>query len=308
MRYAFVSELSELASKNKDIVLLTGDLGFTVFEEFAKTFPKQFFNAGIAESNMMGVAAGLALGGKSVFAYSIATFVTYRPYEFIRNDISLHNLPVTIVGSGAGLSYGDAGPTHHALEDISIMRSLPNMTILCPADPVEARWATKTAYIAKSPVYLRLGKRGEPDLYSRSPKLKLGISSLLRRGTDFCVFATGNIVFNTLSALEICEKKNLSGSLYSIHTIKPIDKKVIESAARETKYIITVEEHRKIGGLGSAVSEIISQLPDKKVQLLTIGVGDNYSPQLGSQEYLRDICGISAEKIAIRIKEFVLGN
>lgn len=305
MRYAFVQELTALASQNKDLILLTGDLGFTVFEEFAKSFPKQFFNVGIAESNMVGLAAGLALSGKNVFVYSIATFATYRPFEFIRNDICLHKLPVTIVGSGAGLSYGDAGPTHHGLEDIALMRSLPNMTILCPGDPAEANWATRESLFLRSPVYLRLGRSGEPSIYSQKPKLKIGVSSCVRKGSDLVVFATGNIVFNAKLALDLLDKDNIHPTLYSMHTLKPIDKRIVTDAAMKAKYIVTIEEHRKIGGLGTAVAEIISQLPGKCAQQCIIGVDDNFTPRLGNQEYLRTVYGLSPQKIAGTIRKFI---
>jgi len=305
MRYAFIQELTELAEKDKNIILLTADLGFTVFEDFAKKFPNQFFNVGVAESNMIGLATGLALSGKTVFAYSIASFASLRPYEHIRNDICLHNASVVIVGSGAGLSYGDAGPTHFATQDISVMRALPNITILCPSDPFEVRWATREAAKLKSPVYLRLGKKGEPNLYNSPPKLKIGKGSWIKKGSDLAIVATGNIVFNTLEAAKILEKSGIVASVISMHTVKPIDKKLIQELAQIHDHMITTEEHTILGGLGGAVAEIISQMPDKKAKLLILGLPDSFPEKLGSHDYLREVHGLTPNKLANRIKKFL---
>lgn len=305
MRYAFIQQLTKLASKNKNIILLTADLGFTVFEDFAKKFPKQFFNVGVAEQNMIGVATGLALSGKTVFAYSIATFVTFRPFEQIRNDVSWHNVPVVIVGTGAGLSYGDAGFTHWAIQDLAIMRSLPNMTIIAPADVFEAEWATREAARLKSPVYLRLGKKGEPAIYKKQPKLVLGQGNWVKKGSDFVILACGNIVFNALKSAEILEKKGFSGTVISMHTLKPIDRKLIERLAKNYSRIVTVEEHSVIGGLGSAVSEILAQIQKPDAKLLILGVEDKFPEKLGSQNYLRKQFGLSPEKISLKIKNFL---
>ena len=305
MRYAFIQELTKLAAKNKNIILLTADLGFTVFEEFAKKFPKQFFNVGIAEPNMIGIASGLALSGKIVFAYSIASFASFRTYEHIRNDVCLHKAPVIIVGSGAGLSYADNGPTHLATQDLALMRGLPNMTVLAPADPIEAQWATREAARLKSPVYLRLGKKGEPVIYDKTPKLKIGQGNWIKRGSNFVILACGNIVFNALKSAENLEKKGLSGAVISLHTVKPIDKKLIVQLAKNYSHIVTVEEHSVVGGLGSAVSEIIAQIPAKKPEFLISGIKDDFPKKLGSQEYLRKIYGLTPEKLSLRIAKFL---
>ncbi|OGD86829.1 hypothetical protein A2Z23_03290 [Candidatus Curtissbacteria bacterium RBG_16_39_7] len=305
MRYSFIQELTELAAKNRDLILLTGDLGFTVFEDFAKKYPRQFFNVGVAESNMIGIATGLALSGKTVFAYSIASFASFRPYEFIRNDVCLHKASVVVVGSGAGLSYGEAGPTHFATQDISLMRSLPNMTILCPADPPEARWATREAAKLKSPVYLRLGKKGEPNLHHLSPKLKIGKGHFIKNGPDFVIIGTGNIVFNAYETAKILEKSGVSGSVISMHTVKPIDKKLVVELATTHDHIITIEENTVLGGLGSAVAEIISQMPNKKAKLLIIGLPDTFPHKLGSHNYLREVYGLTPNKLSGRIKKFL---
>lgn len=300
MRYTFIKTLTEEAKKNKDIMLLTGDLGFTVFEDFREKYPDRFINVGVAEQNLMGIAAGLALSGKTVFAYSIATFVTMRPFEQIRNDIAIHNLSVVVVGTGAGLSYGDAATTHHAIEDISLMRSIPGMTILCPADPTEAEWATRAAILLKKPTYLRLGKKGEPILYTKKPKLILGKGSVLNKGNDLAILATGNIVENALAAARLLARRAINCLVVSIHTVKPIDVKLIKSLSKRFPLIVTIEEHNIIGGLGSAVAEIISE-SISPVKLLRIGIPDMFFSKTGSQAYLRDLIGLNPNAISDRI-------
>lgn len=308
MRQAFVNQITELAIQDKNIVLLTADLGFMVFDDFAQKFPKQFFNVGIAESNMIGVATGLAMNGKKVFAYSISNFTVFRPFEQIRNDICHHNVPVTLVGSGAGLSYSYDGLTHYGLEDITLMRSLPNMTIICPADAVEVGWAVKKAVSLQSPVYIRIGKRGEPVINKSASHLKIGKGVWLKEGNDFVIIATGNMVFNALEAAAKLEAQGLRGGVVNFHTIKPLDRKLLEQLACETKFLITIEEHVIYGGLGSAVAEVISQIPNRQAQLLILGVKDHSLHKVGSQMYLRHILGLSPDKISSAIRKFVRGK
>jgi transketolase len=297
MRYAFVKELTRQAEKNKDIMLLTGDLGFSVFEEFRDKFPKQFMNVGVAESNMMGLATGLAMSGKIVFVYSIATFSTLTAFESIRNDIALHNLPVIVVGSGAGISYADAGASHHAVEDIALLRTIPNMNILAPADPVETAWATKIVIDLGKPAYLRLGKRGEPVLYPKKPNLKFGKASILKTGKDYAIISTGNIVNNAILASRLLEGKKLNGTVVSMHTLKPFDDKTIRTICNKVRNIFTLEEHSEIGGLGSIVSDIIVKegLMNK---LTKIALPNIFIREVGTQEFLRDKYNLSPEKIA----------
>lgn len=305
MRYAFVKELVKQAKKNKNIILLTADIGFSVFEEFAKKFPNQFINVGVAESNMTGLATGLALSGKIVFIYSIAPFVTLRIVEQIRNDICLHNAHVVIIGSGSGLSYSNAGPSHHAIEDLAIIRSLPNITILSPADPIEARWATQTAIKLLKPVYIRMGKRGEPILHNNKQKLKLGKGTVLLTGKDYAIFATGNIVANALEASLKLKKLKLEGTVISMHTIKPIDKNLILKYAQEYRYIFTIEEHTIIGGLGSAVAEILAESNKLKARLKRIGINDTFTHKAGSHAYVRGLHNLTPEKIAQTIHKIL---
>ncbi|MBI5449201.1 hypothetical protein HY948_02680 [Candidatus Gottesmanbacteria bacterium] len=304
MRYAFIKSLLHEAEKNDRIMLLTGDLGFTVFEEFRERYPRQFLNVGVAEQNLMGIATGLALSGKIVFAYSIATFATMRPLEQIRLDIASHNAPIIIVGTGAGFSYGHASISHHAMEDIALMRVIPGMTVICPADPTEASWATRQAIKINRPVYLRLGMKGEPNLYESHTKLTIGKGSILRKGKGVALIATGNIVGNTLQAATLLAHEHINPTVVSMHTIKPLDATLITSIIDTHKTIITIEEHSVIGGLGSAVAEIIAE-QQSSPKFRRLGIPDRFMSKIGSQQYLRDLVGLSPKKIAAAVKKLI---
>ncbi|KKU83559.1 MAG: Transketolase, alpha subunit [Microgenomates group bacterium GW2011_GWA2_47_8] len=305
MRQAFVQTLIERAWVDPRIILLTGDLGFTVLEPFRDKFPDRFINVGVAEQNLMGIAAGLALTGRIPVAFSIATFATTRPFEQIRNDIARHRLPVVVVGVGGGVAYSDALFTHHALEDIALMRVLPGLTVLSPADPVETKWATKIALSLGAPVYLRLGKSGEPTLYSKPlPRFQLGKGSVISRGRDCAILATGSITSAVLGASELLKKHHIDATVVSMHTIKPIDGGLIRSLARKHIPLVTVEEHFVIGGLGAAVAECLSE--EKATGgLLRIGVGDTFVYYSGSHVYVREKIGLSPEGIALKIRRFL---
>lgn len=298
MKYAFIHTLLDEAKKDPKIMVLTADVGFTVFEQFQKELPKQFINVGAAEQNLVGVAAGLGLTGYTVFAYSIATFATMRPFEFIRNDIAATGSSVIVVGTGAGLCYNDAQLTHHAVEDLALMRMIPNMTVVCPADPTEVVWATKALIHLNKPAYLRLGKRGEPVI--NGPRLEIGKASVLRKGKRLVIIATGNIVFNCLKAAEILSKQHIDTEVVNMHTIKPIDETYLKNAAKRFDVIVTVEEHLVAGGLGSAIAEVVSQ-SNNPVRVLRIGIENHFVNDVGSQDYLRKKVGLTPEQIAKRI-------
>jgi len=297
MRNAFIKSLTKLAAVNKDIVLLTGDLGYTVFEDFKAAYPTRFFNMGVAESNMMGVACGMAQSGLCPIVYSIATFATMRTFEQIRTDVCVHNANVKIVGSGAGLSYGHAGSTHHSLEDIALMRILPNMIVVCLSDSTLTDAALPQILAHKGPVYLRLGKKGEPLIYTSKPTFKIGKAIRIKNGTHVTIIATGTLVYNALCAAYILEKKGINASIIDMHTIKPIDKNILRESIKQNRFLFTVEEHFITGGLGSAVAEFISG-QEKHALLHRIGIGDNFIHDVGSQQYLRDINRLTPEKIA----------
>lgn len=302
MRKAFIKALSETADQDKNIFLLTGDLGFSVFEEFIKTYPDQYLNCGVAEQNMMGIAAGLAISGKKVFVYSIIPFATMRPFEQIRNDICLHNVDVKIVGVGGGYSYGHLGPTHHSLEDIAVMKALPNIKVFVPADPIETELVVHAIIKDTGPAYIRLGKSKEENLHQTPFDLKIGKVNVLRDGHDITIIGAGPILRNALQAAELLTKKNISCKVISVVTIKPLDKEAILENARRGP-IASIEEHNTTGGLGDSIAAILAEAGVNN-GFKKIGAGDRFMKIVGDQEYLRAENGLSPEQIAVTITEF----
>ena len=300
MRIAFLNTITRLARKNPQLMLLTGDLGFSIFEPFQKEFPNQFLNAGVSEQNMTGVAAGLALEGKLPIIYSIVPFVTMRNFEQIRNDICYQNLNVKIVGVGAGFSYGIYGHTHYGLEDIALMRVLPNMTIFSPGDPLETIAAVKKAMTIKGPVYIRLGKAGEPNIHQKIPKLRIGDGLVLEEGKDVTIFVTGVLL---PLALEVCSKlkqKSMSISLISMPVLKPINSSFIVAHTKGAKLVVSIEEHSVIGGLGSAIAEILSEQKESP-RLIRMGAMNKFHKKTGSQKYMRNKNKLSKQAIVNEI-------
>ena len=259
MRSAFLRTIEELAAADPRINLIVGDLGFTVVEPFAKRFPNQFLNAGVAEQNMTGLAVGMALSGKIVFTYSIANFPTLRCLEQIRNDGCYHKADIKIVSVGGGLAYGALGSSHQATEDLAILRSLPGMTVVAPGDPVEAEYATRAVAAFPGPCYLRLGKAGEPLVHKRPIDFQLGRALTVTEGRDITIISTCAMLEPCFRAAERLEAGGLSIRLVSMHTVKPLDADAVCRAADETGAIMTVEEHQVTGGLGGAVAECLSR-------------------------------------------------
>lgn len=303
-RESFGEALCELAKTDEDIVVLDADLSAaTKTSIFQKQYPERFINCGIAESNMIGVAAGLAAAGKKPFAASFAMFSTGRAFEQIRNSVAYPNLNVKIAGSHAGISTGEDGATHQCLEDIGIMRTIPNMVILNPADHWEMMAATKAALEHNGPVYIRLGRLAidsfnDPDNY----KFEIGKGITLHEGNDVTVIATGLVVYESLKAVKALEAEGINVRLINMHTIKPIDKDIIIKAAKETGRIITVEEHNVIGGLGEAVTSAVCE--EYPVPVTRIGINDTYGhsgPAVGLiAEY-----GLDSVSLAKRFKEII---
>lgn len=300
MRIAFVNTLFEMAKKDKRIMLLTGDLGFSVFEQYIKELPRQYLNMGVAEQNMTGVAAGMAMEDKIPLIYSIVPFATMRNFEQIRNDICYQNLNVKIVGVGAGFSYGPYAHTHHGLEDIGILRTLANLIILCPGDPIEVALATKAMLNHVGPVYLRLGKAGEPNIHKTIPNFKIGKGILIEDGKDLTIIGTSTLLQRACEVASSLKEKGLAVRLISMHTIKPLDTQVILESARKTPAIFTMEEHSIVGGLGSAVAEVLAE---NKIGITfkRIGVPDRFSKVIGNQEYMRQENGLSIDQIVEQI-------
>ena len=301
MRDAFVKTLMDIASRDKNVYLVTGDLGFGVLKPFWEMLPDQFINAGIAEQNMTSMAAGMALEGKIVFTYSIANFPTLRCLEQIRNDCAYHNANVKIVCVGGGLEYGSLGVSHHATEDLSIMRSLPGVKILAPGDWVEAECATRAVYNQQGTCYLRLGRGGETRIHEKIFGYSLGDSIKIKEGEKVVVISTGTIFNEALAACAILEQQGMCPALYTFPTVKPIDRKAIISFSKTFELIVSVEENNIMGGFGSAVAEVLSELDGKRTRLLRIGLDDQYSNTVGTQKYLREVYGMNAAKIAERI-------
>ncbi|HXG48975.1 MAG TPA: transketolase C-terminal domain-containing protein [Methylomirabilota bacterium] len=299
--------LFELAQADERITLIVGDLGFGVVTPFMERLPKQFVNAGVAEQNMTGLAVGMALSGKIVFTYSIANFPTLRCLEQVRNDVCYHNANVKIVAVGGGMAYGSLGISHHTTEDIAIMRALPNMVVVAPGDPAEARMVTRAVADWDGPCYLRLGRDGEPAVHSCEPELRLGRAIRVRDGSDLTLIVTGSLLSEAVAAADMLAGRGIHARVLSMSTIKPLDTEAVLKAARETSTIITVEEHSVIGGLGGAVAEVLMESDVRPVAFKRIGLNDTFSSKVGDQGYLRAEYGLDAAGI-LRTVESLLGS
>jgi transketolase len=285
--------------------LLTGDLGFNVLEPFADRFPERFVNAGVAEQNMLGVAAGLASCGKIVFAYSIGNFNTLRCLEQIRNDVCYHGLSVTVVSVGGGYAYGALGASHHATEDLAIMRSLPCMTVLAPGDSIETRLATKAITENPGPYYLRLGKAGEASVYKEQPRFQIGRAVEVRNGSDLTLIACGSVLDMTMKVANQLDDRGISARVISMHTVSPLDAESVLAAARQTKIILTLEEHSVSGGLGGAVAEVLAEAGISGVSFRRLGLPTQFCHCCGTQDYLLGTNGLSDIKILTCIEDLM---
>lgn len=301
-RDSYGETLVELGKENENIVVLDADLAAaTKTGKFKAAFPERFFNAGIAEQNMMGVAAGLAAAGKTVFASSFAMFAAGRAFEIIRNSIGYPHLNVKIGASHAGISVGEDGATHQCCEDIALMRMIPGMVVINPADDVEAKAAVRAAAEYDGPVYLRFGRLAVPVFNNPdSYKFELGKGVQLVDGTDATIVATGLMVNEALIAAEMLQKEGISARVINIHTIKPIDKEIIIKAAKETGVLITAEEHSVLGGLGAAVAGVLCE--SHPAPLIRIGVNDEFGCSGPALDLLK-LYGLSAENIVAKTKE-----
>lgn len=305
MRNSLVNQITKLAAQDDRIVLMTGDLGFGVVDEFAKKFPNRFINAGVAEQNMMGVATGLALEGKIVFVYSISNFPTMRCLEQIRNDACYHHANVKIISVGSGFSYGALGVTHHATEDIAVMRVLPEMKILSPSDPFEAAACADLAIQTPGPVYIRVGKGGEPKLHSHVPHLKWSEGFELRTGKDYWIVSTGSVTEAALKASDILKSSGIELGVFAVPTIKPLPEAKIRQIGKNSKIVFTLEEHTKLGGLGGIVAEILAAMPGDRALWVPIGSEDRFYDRVGDQDHLRKVFGMDFESIVSKVKQFI---
>lgn len=302
-----IRTLEGLAEADPGVMLVTGDLGFGVLTRFSERFPRQFVNAGVAEQNMTGLAVGMALEGKTVFTYSIGNFPTLRCLEQIRNDACYHNANVKIVCVGGGFTYGSLGISHHATEDLAILRALPDITVIAPGDPVEAAAATRAVYDTPGTCYLRLGRGGEPRVHPGSIDFRIGKAIRLFEGKDVAILSTGGILKVAYAAREKLESSGRRTGLFSVHTVKPIDRELVMELAATVRLIVTLEEHTVIGGLGGAVAEIVAQMSGPKADLEVIGLQDCFSSVVGDQEYLRTIYGLTADDVVSRVEARWIG-
>ncbi len=302
MRNAFAEQIYETAHLNDNVILLAGDIGNRVFDKFKDTFPERFYNCGISEQNMTSVATGLAMSGLNPVTYTIAPFNTIRCLEQIRTGVAYHNAPVVIVGVGAGLAYAELGPSHHSCEDISLVRTIPNMTVICPADSWEVKASLKASIASNQPTYIRIGKKGEQVIHKQEiTNFKIGKPIKLQSGIDICILSTGNILPEVISASKILNSKNIKPAIYSFHTIKPLNTNFLKSVFKKFHTVITVEEHSIIGGLGSSVSEWMIEKQIKNNKLLKIATPDKFHKLSGSHSFARESLGISSKQIANKI-------
>ena len=304
MRDVFIKELVRQAAKNPNIVLITGDLGFGVLDEYRSRFPRQFINAGLTEPHMASMAAGMAKEGKKVFTYSIGNFVSLRALEQIRIDIAYHNANVTAVCIGGGLSYGQLGMTHHATEDLSIMRALPNMTVAVPGDDFEVESITRWICAHDGPAYLRLDKT---SMENTNEKEAFNFSKFrkLRADRDITLVASGGILKEALTAADELESNGIGARVLSAHSLRPFDAQSILKAVKETGGIVTIEENVIEGGLGGAVAEVCLEAGVIPKKFYRIGLRNGFSSVVGTQEYLRSCYGLDAKAIVEKVKELV---
>jgi transketolase len=308
MRNAFASEITELAGRDERVVLLSGDIGNKLFDDFKARFPGRFLNCGVAEANMMSMAAGLALSGLRPVTYTIASFSTMRCFEQIRIDVCYHNLPVIIAGVGAGLSYAANGGTHHSCEDIACLRVLPNMTVVCPGDPCEVRLALRAALEHSGPVYLRLGKKGEATVHAQPPPFVVGKGIVVREGSEICLLSTGNVLPLAVETAAALDGRGISTQVVSMHTVKPLDGDLLAKSFRRFRLVATLEEHSILGGLGGSVAEWLADRPRQHARLLRLGTADSFLREAGEQERARAHFGLTSQMIAEKVLKLARGR
>jgi len=303
MRNAFADELTKLAGENESIVLLSGDIGNRLFDRYKSLYPERFYNCGVAEANMMSMAAGLALSGLRPVVYTITPFITARCYEQIKVDVAFHCLPVIIVGVGSGLSYAELGVTHHSCDDIALIRNLPDMTIVCPGDSLEVRAALRAAINHNRPVYLRLGKKGEPLVHKDTPYFEIGKGIVLMEGSDICILSTGNMLSVATHVAKELETASFSVGAVSLHTVKPLDVGLLERIFKRYALVVTLEEHNISGGLGSSIAEWIIKNDHDIKKLLPIGIDDTFFKKAGKQMYARSYFNLDKDSIVKKVLE-----
>lgn len=303
MRDTFAREMTALAAQRADVALLSGDIGNRMFDRYKEVAPNRFLNCGIAEANMMSLAAGMALSGLRPVIYTITPFTTTRCLEQMRVGVAYHEAPVVIVGTGSGLSYAELGPTHHSLEDLAIVRTLPGMNVVAPADCAELVAQLREALEVSNPTYMRIGKKGEPALHRESADLGIGKANMLREGVDILVIGVGPILGEAIKAAERLKGRGLSVAVASLGSIKPLDEAFLRSMAERFPKWISLEEHGVIGGVGSTLLEWLADHQRIKVKIRRLGAPDMFLNELGKQEHIRRILKIDAEGLAETLEE-----
>jgi len=307
MRAVFNQELLEIARRDKRIHMVLADIGYGEIEPFRDTFPERYYNVGVAEQNMTGVACGIAMEGNIAVTYSIANFPTLRCLEQIRNDVCYHNANVKIVIIGGGMAYGELGISHHSTEDIAIMRALPNMVVLAPCDKAETAALTHAMMAYEGPVYFRCGYKGEPDIHEGPVQVKIGGSAQIRDGRAATVFFSGTVGINAKKAVEQLAKEGIDCRLVSLYSIKPIDREAILRAARETGGIVVLEEHNICGGAGSAVAEVLMDEGAGNVPFKRLAMPDVNATKVGCQAWMREQYGLGVADVIDAVKKIVRG-
>ena len=301
MRTAYLNTLYDIAKNDDRVYAIISDNGAIVYDKYRRDLPSQYLNVGISEANMLGMAAGMASRGKIPFAYTIGSFLAYRAYEFLRNDICLQKQNVKVVGTGAGEVYSALGPTHHTTEDLGGLRSLPNLTIICPASPMEVGKAVRAAYEYEGPVYLRIGTNREPEIYAGDYDFVIGKGIELKKGNNVAVIGTGSILKDALDVANEIDGAGNSIRVININTIKPLDEEIIKKAIDECGKILTVEDHNVIGGIGSAVSEVVAEY-GKGIIFKRLGLTD-FSHGYGSYAEVKAENGIGKKKLKHMLEE-----
>lgn len=302
MRNAFADEITRIGREDPRVVLLAGDIGNKLFDKFKENSSSRFFNCGVAEANMMSVASGMALSGLRPVVYTITPFTTTRCFEQIRVGVCYHDAPVTIVGTGSGLSYAELGPTHHSLEDMAILRTLPGMTVLAPCDAMELRHLLRAALRHNGPVYMRIGKKGEPDIHRSLSSVQIGRAIDIRAGKHVCLIAAGTIAAEALKAADILESAGITVRVVSCHTVKPLDEDMLVEAFRDYPLVAVAEEHGRLGGLAGGIAEWRARRKGRHADMLSFGTDDEFMHEVGSQDYARHKFGLTGNMMAEKIR------
>lgn len=302
MRNAYIDALYELAKHDRNVLAMISDNGAIVYDKFRQDFPKQYFNFGISEANMVAAAAGLASCGKIPFVYTIGNFLAYRACEFIRNDVCLQNMNVKIIGTGAGFSYSTLGPTHHTTEDIGLLVSMPNLVVLSPASPLEVKKTVRAAYEMRAPVYIRLGTNKEREIYTHDYDFKVGKIEVLQEGSDIALVSTGSTVAHVLDICARLKEKRISALVVNVHTLKPFDDSGMCDIASKVGRIVTIEDH-SINGLGAIAAQSLAS-SGVNAPLVSFGLKNTFAQGYGNPDDVRAQNGLGIDDIVKKITSF----